>query len=71
MATKYVDVNKENYMKALLTNLQKTNKMISLDERAKLIHDFVVGNPSNDSSKTKVRNGLILNKNGSVVIRRK
>lgn len=51
----YVDVNKEKYLQALFRDVQKQNKMLDFDEakNAKIIHDFVVGNPTNtDDSKS-------------------
>ena len=57
----YIDVNKENYMKALFTDLEKTAKMVSMKDTAKLIHDFVVGNPTNDKEdRVVLDNGLTL-----------
>ena len=45
---KYIDVNKEKYLEALFLDLEKSAKMISFDDRAKLIHDFIVEHPSSD-----------------------
>ena len=60
----YVDVNKENYLKALFRDVQKQTKMLDFDEakNAKLIHDFVVGNPTNtdDNSDIRKRNGCFV-----------
>lgn len=49
----FVDVNKEKYLKALFRDIQKQTKMIDFSDEsknAKIIHDFVVGNPTNDSA---------------------
>ena len=64
----FIDINKEKYLKALFRDVQKQTKMIDFsDEKsnAKLIHDFVVGNPTNNDTTDK--NG-ILKRNGRFVI---
>lgn len=46
----FVDVNKEIYLRALFRDIQKQTKMVCFEDEAKnakLIHDFVVGNPTN------------------------
>ena len=48
MGTKYIDVNKENYLKALFIDLEKSAKSVNYDDRSKIIHDFIMGHPSND-----------------------
>lgn len=65
----YRDVNKEKYMKALFLDIQKQTKMVDLENRAELIHDFVVNNPSNsDSSKSQVSADGIRTRNGFIII---
>ena len=52
----FIDVNKEKYLKALFRDIQKQTKMIDFAENeknAKLIHDFVVGNPTNTDTVDK------------------
>lgn len=52
----YIDVNKEIYLKALFRDVAKQAKMIDfMDEskNAKIIHDFVVGNPTNSENTDK------------------
>ena len=52
----YVDVNKEKYLKALFRDVAKQTKMIDFvdeEKNAKIIHDFVVGNPTNNESMDK------------------
>ena len=56
--SKYIDVNKEQYLEALFMDLDKHSKMVSFDNRAQLIHNFVMGNPSNDDKKNI--NGLTI-----------
>ena len=56
--SKYIDVNKEQYLEALFMDLDKHSKMVSFDNRAQLIHDFVIGNPSNDDK--RIVNGLTI-----------
>lgn len=63
----YIDVNKEQYLEALFLDLEKSSKMVSFDDRAKLIHDFVVGNPSNDEPERIMSNGLII-EDGKIII---
>ena len=58
--TKYLDVNKEQYLNALFLDLEKSAKMVSFDNRAQMIHDFVIGNPSNDDENIKISNGLTI-----------
>lgn len=58
--TKYLDVNKEQYLQALFLDLEKSNKMVSFDNKAKMIHDFVVGNPSSDEPIERISNGLTI-----------
>lgn len=69
MAATYVDVNKEAYMKALFLDVQKQSKMVDFPDKAKLIHDFVLGNPTNSDSKsgTTIENGFEM-LNGRMVI---
>lgn len=46
----FIDVNKETYLKALFRDVEKQTKMIDFadeSKNAKIIHDFVVGNPTN------------------------
>ena len=65
----FVDVNKEKYLKALFRDIQKQTKMISFEDEAKnakLIHDFVVGNPTNSDNVDK--HGL-LKRDGKFVIK--
>ena len=65
----FVDVNKEKFLKALFRDIQKQTKMICFEDEAKnakLIHDFVVGNPTN--SDTINKHGL-LKRNGKFVIK--
>ena len=65
----FVDVNKEKYLKALFRDIQKQTKMICFDDEAKnakLIHDFVVGNPTNSDNVDK--HGL-LKRDGRFVIK--
>lgn len=67
----YVDVNKDKYMKALFLDLQKSTKMISLDEKGDIIHNFIMNNPSNDKSEVKINNnGLPLSKDGHILVYR-
>ena len=70
MSNKYVDVNKEKYLKALFRDVQKQAKMINFDnesKNAKLIHDFVVGNPTN--SDTMDKHGKLKTKDGRFIIK--
>ena len=68
MASTFVDVNKENYMKALFLDVQKQAKMVNFPDTAKLIHDFVLNNPTNGDVIDKVdKHGLII-RNGCYVI---
>jgi hypothetical protein len=65
----FVDVNKEKYLKALFRDIQKQTKMICFEDEAKnakLIHDFVVGNPTNSDAVDK--HGL-LKRDGRFVIK--
>ena len=65
----FVDVNKEKYLKALFRDIQKQTKMICFEDEAKnakLIHDFVVGNPTNSDNVDKY--GL-LKRDGKFVIK--
>ena len=65
----FVDVNKEKYLKALFRDIQKQTKMICFEDEAKnakLIHDFVVGNPTNSDTVDKY--GLA-KRNGRFVIK--
>jgi hypothetical protein len=64
---KFVDVNKENYMKALFLDVQKQSKMVEFPDSAKLIHDFVMNNPTNSDSSKITSNGVEL-RNGRIVI---
>lgn len=67
--SKFVDINKEKYLKALFRDVQKQTKMLDFEnesKNAKLIHDFVVGNPTNTSTVDK--NG-IEKRNGRFVIK--
>lgn len=64
---KYVDVNKQQYMESLFLDLEKSAKMVSFDNKAQMIHDFVVGNPSNDEEVRTTSNGLTMI-NGRVLI---
>lgn len=69
MSNKFVDVNKEKYLKALFRDVEKQAKMIDFNnesKNAKLIHDFVVGNPTN--SDTVDKHGM-LKKDGRFVIK--
>lgn len=67
-STKYLDVNKEQYLEALFIDLEKNSKkMVSFDDRAKMIHDFVMGNSSNDDISV-TNNGLTI-VNGKVLIK--
>lgn len=67
----FVDVNKENYMKALFMDLEKTAKA-KIADASQLIHDFVVGNPTNDVNDNTGReilpNGLV-RLNGRILIK--
>lgn len=63
----FVDVNKEDYMKALFIDIQKQTKMVDLPDYAEIIHDFVVNNPTNSDTKTSNK---IEVKNGCIVIHR-
>ena len=65
--SKYVDINKEQYLNALFLDLEKSSKMVSFDNRSKMIHDFVMGNPSNDELSKTINNGLTF-MDGRVVI---
>ena len=67
MANTFIDVNKENYMKALFLDVQKQAKMVSFPDTAKLIHDFVMNNPTNNDNKSIDKNGLI-KRNGCFII---
>ena len=67
MAKTFVDVNKENYMKALFLDVQKQAKMVSFPDSAKLIHDFVMNNPTNSDS-VNIKNGLEI-RDGLIVIK--
>ena len=52
----FVDVNKEKYLRALFRDIQKQTKMVCFEDEAKnakLIHDFVVGNPTNSDNVDK------------------
>ena len=52
----FVDVNKEIYLRALFRDIQKQTKMVCFEDEAKnakLIHDFVVGNPTNTDNVDK------------------
>ena len=65
----FVDVNKEKYLKALFRDVQKQTKMIDFEnesKNAKLIHDFVVGNPTNNEEINK--HGM-LKRDGRFVIK--
>lgn len=67
--SKFVDINKEKYLKALFRDVQKQTKMLDFEnesKNAKLIHDFVVGNPTNTNTIDK--NG-IEKRNGRFVIK--
>lgn len=69
MANTYVDVNKEKYLKALFRDVQKQAKMIDFNnesKNAKLIHDFVIGNPTNNDKLDKYG---MLKKNGLFIIK--
>ena len=68
MAATYVDVNKEAYMKALFLDVQKQSKMVDFPNRAKLIHDFVMNNPTNSDSNTSLNKNGVLTRNGRIVI---
>ena len=68
MAKTFVDVNKENYMKALFLDVQKQAKMVSFPDSAKLIHDFVMNNPTNSDSTENIKNGLVI-RDGLIVIK--
>jgi hypothetical protein len=63
----FVDVNKEDYMKALFIDIQKQSKMVDLPDYGELIHNFVLNNPTNSDSSY---NGSII-KNGCIVLQRK
>ena len=68
MASTFVDVNKENYMKALFLDVQKQAKMVNFPDTAKLIHNFVLNNPTNLDSSTSInKNGLLI-RDGKIVI---
>ena len=67
--SKFVDINNEKYLKALFRDVQKQTKMLDFEnesKNAKLIHDFVVGNPTNTNTIDK--NG-IEKRNGRFVIK--
>lgn len=68
----FVDVNKENYMKALFLDVQKQAKMVNFPDTAKLIHDFVMNNPTNGGAATDNidENGLE-KRNGYFVIHKR
>ncbi len=67
MASVFVDVNKEDYMKALFLDVQKQNKMVSLPDTADLIHNFVMNNPTNSDSSTMNKNGFEIRNNRIVI----
>lgn len=56
----YLDINKEQYLEALFLDLEKSSKMVSLENKAELIRNFVIGNPSNDESTRVTSNGLTI-----------
>lgn len=66
----FIDVNKENYMKALFLDVQKQAKLMNFPETTKLIHDFIMNNPTNSDSETITSNG-ITKRDGCVVLHRK
>lgn len=68
MANTFVDVNKENYMKALFLDVQKQTKMVNFPDTAKLIHDFVLNNPSNTDSIDKIDKHGLIRRDGYIVI---
>lgn len=66
----FVDVNKEKYLKALFRDVQKQTKMIDFEnesKNAKLIHDFVVGNSTNNNEEVN-KHGM-LKRDGRFVIK--
>lgn len=65
----FIDVNKENYMKALFLDVQKQAKMVNFPDTAKLIHDFVMNNPTNGGKPMDNvdKNGLV-KRNGYFII---
>jgi len=68
-ANTFIDVNKEIYLKALFRDVAKQTKMIDLmdeSKNAKLIHDFVIGNPTNSDSADKYG---MAKRNGRFVIK--
>jgi len=46
---KYIDVNKEDYMKALFTELYGQTKMVTFPEITMSIQNFVTNNPTKDN----------------------
>lgn len=66
--SKFIDVNKENYMKALFLDVQKQAKMVDFPDSAKLIHDFVMNNPTNSDSKATINKNGLLVRDGKIVI---
>ena len=66
--SKFIDVNKENYMKALFLDVQKQAKMVDFPDSAKLIHDFVMNNPTNSDSNTSLNKNGVLTRDGRIVI---
>lgn len=68
MANTFIDVNKENYMKALFLDVQKHTKMVNFPDTAKLIHDFVMNNPTNSDSKSHINKNGVEVRNGRIVI---
>jgi hypothetical protein len=81
MGSKYKDINKEDFMKALFLELQGHNKMVSFEKQAKILHDFVLGNPTNEKDikglvTTKVEavgiapNGIPIDSTGRYIVQR-
>lgn len=50
----FVDVNRETYLKALFTELVGQKRMTSFTDHAKVIHNFVSGNSTNDGNNLSV-----------------
>ena len=55
-------------MKALFLDVQKQAKMVNFPDTAKLIHDFVLNNPTNTDSIDKVEKYGLVRRDGRFVI---
>jgi hypothetical protein len=60
--TKYVDVNKEKYMRALLGEVAGHSKMVDFNSVEKLIVDFVSTHPASENTSDDLprRNGKVI-----------